>query len=70
MSAGIFEDNSEDDEGESSESDADRLSVNPPVRREDKKTVTQRNKEKRQKMQQEAARARKEQRQREQQKFR
>lgn len=31
--------------------DPDRISVNPPVRREAKKTKTQRNKEKRKKMQ-------------------
>lgn len=31
--------------------DPDRISINPPVRRESKKTKTQRNKEKRKKMQ-------------------
>ena len=61
MSAGLFDGEEDEDEGDSSPEDGenssgqdeeeggDRLSVNPPVRREDKKTVTQRNKEKKQK---------------------
>ena len=51
MSAGLTEENSDNEMDDSAEDqDLDRLSVNPPVRREDKKTVTQRNKEKERKV--------------------
>ncbi|XP_064622394.1 ribosome biogenesis protein NOP53-like [Lineus longissimus] len=42
MSAGLYEEASDNEDV----GDVDKLSVNPPVRRENKKTVTQRNKEK------------------------
>ena len=46
MSAGLTEENSDNENDDSAEDqDLDRHSMNPPVRREDKKTVTQRNKE-------------------------
>merc|ERR1712227_57091 len=48
MSAGLFDDENEEQDRTQHE-DIDRLSVNPPVRREDKKTITQRNKDKRKK---------------------
>jgi len=48
MSAGLFDDENEYQETTECD-DIDRLSVNPPVRREDKKTTTQRNKDKRKK---------------------
>ena len=47
MSAGLTEENSDNENNDSAEDqDLDRHSMNPPVRREDKKTVTQRSKEK------------------------
>lgn len=52
MSVGLFVDDDDDDENldeADGEERVERLTANPPVRREDKKTVTQRNKEKRQK---------------------
>lgn len=57
MSAGLFEEKVASDEelGE-------QLSVNPPVRRENKKTIAQRNKEKRQKLQEKKAQQYKEER--------
>lgn len=48
MSAGLFDNGNEDQDAPHNDG-IDRLSVNPPIRREDKKTVTQRNKEKRKK---------------------
>jgi len=51
MSGGLFEGQDDADSGE----EAGPLSVNPPVRREDKKTITQRNKEKKQQEQTEKA---------------
>lgn len=52
MSSGLFE--GQEEEGSDVEDDGP-LSVNPPIRREDKKTITQRNKEKRQRLQKEKA---------------
>lgn len=49
MSVGLFDDEDENVDGADGEEQVERLTANPPVRREDKKTVTQRNKEKRQK---------------------
>lgn len=56
MSEGIKdkeEVNEEEEDGDDAinADDLDRISVNPPVRRESKKTRTQRNKEKKKKMQ-------------------
>lgn len=56
MSEGIKdkeEVNEEEEDGDEAinADDLDRISVNPPVRRESKKTRTQRNKEKKKKMQ-------------------
>jgi len=51
MSSGLFEGH----DGADSDDEDQPLSVNPPVRREDKKTITQRNKEKRQRLQVEKA---------------
>jgi len=56
MSSGLFE----GDDGADSGDEDHPLSVNPPVRREDKKTITQRNKEKRQRLQNEKAQKEKE----------
>ena len=61
MSVGLTGDDSHDEEAESDEEqDLDRLPVNP-VRREDKKTITQRNKEKERKRKELKARQAKEQ---------
>lgn len=56
MSEGIKDNeevNEEEEDGDDAinADDLDRISVNPPVRRESKKTRTQRNKEKKKKMQ-------------------
>lgn len=56
MSEGIKDNeevNEEEEDGDEAinADDLDRISVNPPVRRESKKTRTQRNKEKKKKMQ-------------------
>ena len=71
MSAGLTEENSDNESGDSAEGqDLDKLSVNPPVRREDKKTVTQRNKEKKRKAKELKARQLKEEKQKKQELFR
>ena len=46
MSSGINDDDLSDDSEDVGNGDNDRLSVNPPVRREDKKTEQQRRKQK------------------------
>jgi hypothetical protein len=53
MSEGLKneEEEEENEEEKDTVKDPDRISVNPPVRRESKKTKTQRNKEKRKKLQ-------------------
>jgi len=58
MSAGLYEAPEED----ASDTEDGGLSVNPPIRREDKKTITQRNKEKKQKLETEKAQKQKEER--------
>lgn len=47
----LKEEEEEDGDDAINAEDLDRISVNPPVRRESKKTRTQRNKEKKKKMQ-------------------
>ena len=71
MSAGLTEENSDNENDDSVEDqDLERLSMNPPVRREDKKTVTQRNKEKERKAKELKTRQLKEDKQKEQELFR
>ena len=71
MSAGLIDENSDDENDDSAEDqDLDTLSVNPPVRREDKKTVTQRNREKERKAQELKTRQLKEEKQKKQELFR
>ncbi|XP_074659285.1 ribosome biogenesis protein NOP53-like [Tubulanus polymorphus] len=50
MSGGLFNDEDDDEDMEHTPEELEKLSVNPPIRREDKKTKTERNKEKKQKL--------------------
>ena len=70
MSAGLTEETSDEEEDKSLEGESETFSVNPPVRREDKKTITQRNKEKEKKAKELKARQLKEEKQKKHEMFR